>query len=158
MMNQISESNRIIRQLSEFYSEDNWVTINFKTKVLSLSAEKALMEVPGHTHTIARQVAHMLAWRNFALQKLTGNNDYGIIDNSLEDWPEVNHWETLVEKFDECHFNIVQAIQKFPPGKWDHKVPLRDYTFMYLINGILEHDYYHYGQIGSILAEIKRLT
>ncbi len=100
----------------------------------------------------------MLAWRNFVLQKLTGNDDFDIIDNSLDDWPEVNDWETLVKKFDECHFNILQAIQKFPPEKWDYKVPLRDYTFMYLINGILEHDYYHYGQIGSILAEITRLT
>ncbi len=62
MMNQISERNRIILQISQFYSEDNWVTSNFKNKVLSLGAEKALMQVPGHTHTIARRLVAQ-CWR-----------------------------------------------------------------------------------------------
>ena len=153
----ISETDRIIRQLNDFYSEDNWVTANFKTKVLSLSSDHALQRVSGHTHSVADQVAHMLAWRNFVLQKLTGNDDFDITDNSSDDWPEVKDWSTLVKKFDETHSKLIHAIKTFPSEKLGDTVPLRDDTFTYLLNGILEHDYYHAGQIGAVLAETKRL-
>ncbi len=155
-METYSESTRIVRQLSDFYEEDNWVTENFKQKVLSISSGDALRNVNGHTHAIAALVAHMYTWRYFVLQKLTGNDSYDIKDNSEDDWPIVEDWHKLTQEFDDCHQALIKAIRSFPADRLDDIVPLRRYTFSYLINGILEHDFYHSGQIGSILAEINR--
>ncbi len=114
-----------------------------------------MKKIPGHTHSAAQLTAHITAWRNFALQKLTGNNEYDITDNSSEDWPDANNWSVVISDFQSCHKNLLSAIDQFPADQWNNSVPGRNYSFIYLITGIIEHDYYHYGQIGSVLAALK---
>ena len=148
---------RVIKQLSDFYNGDNWVTDNLEKKVFTLASAMALQKVQGHSHSIAELVGHIIAWRNFGLQKLTGNDDYDIEDNSAGDWPQPIDWDAIRKEFEVCHKDLLAAIKNFPSERWHSTVPLRDYSFMYLINGIVEHDYYHNGQIGSVLAAIKKL-
>jgi uncharacterized damage-inducible protein DinB len=143
-----------IKQLNDFYNGDSWVTYNLTQKVFSLPDDLAFKKVAGHTHSIAQQVAHMNAWRNFGVQKLKGNNDFNIANNTPADWPEPVDWSALKNEFETCHRELITAIKNFPVDKWGSQVPLRDYSFMYLINGIVEHDYYHHGQIGALLAAI----
>ena len=148
---------RVVKQLSDFYNGDSWVTDNLTAKVFSLGPDIAFKKPLGHSHSIGQQVAHILAWRNFVVQKLTRNDDFDIEDNSLSDWPEPGDWNALVVEFETGHNNLLAAIKSFPGDQWHSTVPGRSYSFMYLINGIVEHDYYHYGQIGSILAAIKKM-
>ncbi|MEO6455139.1 MAG: DinB family protein [Ginsengibacter sp.] len=148
---------RVKMQLAAFYNGDAWVTENFKEKVLSIEPDVALKKIPGHSHSVAELVGHMTAWRNFAIQKLTGNNNYDIKDNSETDWPELNDWETTCKEFELYHQNFLSAIESFPLDSWNETVPGRNYSFIYLLNGIIEHDYYHYGQIGSLIAGIKKM-
>ena len=146
---------RVKKQLAEFYNGDSWVTDNFSKKVLSIEPGEALKKIQGHNHSVAQLVGHITAWRNFALQKLTGNNGYDIKDESFENWPEPNDWNVICGEFELCHQNLLTAIENFPVDRWNSRVPGRNYSFIYLITGIIQHDYYHYGQIGSVLAAIK---
>src|SRR5450755_2780001 len=102
---------RVIQQLSDFYNGDSWVTDNLKKKVFSLSSSIAMKKANGHSHSIAQQVAHINAWRNFAVQKLTGNDKFDIEDNSPEDWPEPAEWNTLQTEFETCHQYLLAAIK-----------------------------------------------
>ncbi|MEO6637483.1 MAG: DinB family protein [Ginsengibacter sp.] len=147
---------RVIKQLIDFYNGDSWVTDSMEKRIFSLSEDIAMKKEPGHTHSIAELIAHIDAWRNFVVQKLTGNNDFDIEDNSVADWPLSENWNTLQKEFDSGHKNLVNAIVSFPLERLNATVPGRHYTFLFLINGIIEHDYYHYGQIGSVLAAIKK--
>ncbi|MEO8412958.1 MAG: DinB family protein [Ginsengibacter sp.] len=147
----------IIKQLSDFYKGDPWVTDNLIDKVFSLGPDIAFKKVLGHSHSIAQQVAHIRAWRNFVVQKLTGNGNFDIKDNSLSDWLEPTDWRALSVEFETGHNNLLAAIKNFPVDQWHSTVPGRSYSFIYLISGIVEHDYYHFGQIGSILAAIKKM-
>ncbi len=147
---------RVIQQLNDFYNGDNWVTDNLEKKIFSLESSVALKKVQGHSHSIAELLSHITAWRNFAVQKLNGNNGFDIEDNSAGDWPEAVDWDTIRREFEECHQRLLTAIKNFPVEQWHTKVAGRNYSFVYLINGIVEHDYYHYGQIGSVLAAIKK--
>jgi uncharacterized damage-inducible protein DinB len=148
---------RIKTQLSEFYNGDSWVTDNFSKKVLSIEPGEALKKIQGHNHSVAQLVGHIIAWRNFALQKLTGNNEYDIDDDSTVDWPDPNDWNIICREFELCHQNLLAAIESFPVDRWNSGVPGRNYSFIYLITGIVQHDYYHHGQIGSVLAAIKKM-
>ncbi len=149
---------RVIKQLNDFYNGNSWVTDNLKKKIFSLPEDIAMQKAPGNTHCIAELVSHINAWRNFVVQKLTGNDDYDIEDNSAADWPIVPaNWKKLQKEFETCHTNLVNAIKSLPVEKLQASVPGRIYSFLYLINGIVEHDYYHYGQIGSVLAAIKKM-
>ncbi len=144
-------------QLVEFYNGNNWVTDNFSKRILSLKQNDALMKMQGSNHSVAELVGHMIAWRNFAVQKLTGNDNYDIEDESKENWNDQNDWNSLCREFELCHQNLLTAIDNFPLDNWNAKVPGRNYSFLYLIYGIIQHDYYHYGQIGSVLAAISKM-
>lgn len=145
----------IKKQLTNFYSGDSWVTDNFSKKVLSIKSADALKKVQGHSHSVAQSVSHITAWRNFAVQKLSGNDDYDILNNSTEDWPQADDWDSVQSEFKTCDENLMNAIENFPVESWSSEVPGRTYSFIYLLTGIIEHDYYHYGQIGSLLAAVK---
>ena len=152
-----SLTERVTKQLNDFYNGDNWVTDNLEKKVFSLTPSIALTKAQGHSHSVSQLVSHITAWRNFVLQKLNGNRDYDIEDNSTADWPKPVDWNATRKEFEICHLNLVGAIKNFPVEQWHTKVPGRNYSFIYLINGIVEHDYYHYGQIGSVIAAIKNM-
>ena len=147
---------RVSKQLSDFYNGDLWVTDNLQKKIFSLAPGVALKKVMGHSHSIAEQIGHITAWRNFGVQKLTGNNKFDIEDNSAEDWPEPVNWDTTRKEFETIHQNLLTALKNFPIEQLHTMVPGRNYSFTFLINGIVEHDYYHYGQIGSVLAAIRK--
>ena len=147
---------RVKTQLSEFYNGDPWVTENFIDKVLSINANDAIKKTNGHSHSVAQLAGHIIAWRNFAIQKLTGNNDYDIEDDSPANWPVTTDWPAICKQFELCHNQLLYAINNMRFNRWSSKVPGRNYSFLYLINGIIEHDYYHYGQIGSLLAAIHK--
>jgi len=147
---------RFKTQLTDFYTGDSWVTDNFSEKVLSIEPGEALKKIQGHNHSIIELVGHIIAWRNFALQKLTGNDDYDVENNSAVDWPAPDDWDVIRREFEVCQKNLFTAIENFPVDRWNNIVPGRNYSFIYLITGIIQHDYYHYGQIGSVLAAIKK--
>lgn len=146
---------RVVKQLSDFYDGNSWVTENIKKKIFSLSNDVAMKKVQGNTHSIAELVCHTNSWRNFVLQKLTGNDSYDIEDNSAADWPSPPDWNTICKEFETCHLDLINAIKSFPVEKLNDTVPGRSYSFIYMLNGIVEHDYYHAGQMGSVLAAIR---
>src|SRR5664279_718003 len=122
---------RVLKQLNDFYKGDSWVTDNLGNKVFSLLPLVAIKKVPGHTHTIAQQVAHINAWRNFGVQKLIGYDNFDIEDNSPGDWPEPGDWNALHNEFETCHQNLLAAIKNFPVNQWHSIVPRRSYSFLY---------------------------
>ncbi|MEP6583755.1 MAG: DinB family protein [Ginsengibacter sp.] len=148
---------RVTKQLNDFYDGNNWVTDNLEKKIFSLTSVIALKNAEGHSHSIAGLLTHLTSWRNFVVQKLTGNSEYDVVDNS-SDWPSPADWDAARSEFIECHKKLLIAIDNFPIGQWHATVPLRSYSFLYLINGIVEHDYYHFGQMGSVLAGIKTMV
>ncbi len=148
---------RIVKQLGDFYNGENWVSENLENKIFSLLPSVAFTKVNGHSHSIAELVCDIISWRNFVIQKLTGNDAYDIEDNSLIDWAAPSDWYVVRKEFDASHHNLLKSIAEFDIDKWHTKVPGRNYSFLYLINGIVEHDYYHYGQISSVLAAIKKM-
>ena len=135
---------RIKKQLSDFYNGNSWVTGNISTKVFALAEVEALIKIPGHNHTIQQLVGHITAWRNFALQKLTGNDNYDIADESDTNWPSDSEWSTTIKQFVICHNDLIGAVEYFPAGDWNNRVPGRSYSFIYLLEGVVQHDYYHY--------------
>lgn len=147
---------QIIAQLTEFHKGDEpWVTESFEDKVAILTAEKALKKLPAFNHTIAEIVAHMTAWRNFVSKKLQGDVTFDITDNTKSDWPDAVSWAETLNDFRQSQAILIHALNNFPDHKWKDIVPMRSYDFSYLVKGIVQHDYYHYGQIGCLIAAQK---
>lgn len=147
----------VLKKLDDFNNGNSWVTDKLGKNVFSNSPSVAFKSVDNYSHSVAEQLSHIIASRNFAVQKLTANDDFNIEDNSPADWHRPSEWNALSREYESCHQNLLAAIKNFPVQQLTSKVPGRSYSYMYLINGIVQHDYYHFGQINSLLAAIKKI-
>ncbi len=103
----------------------------------------------GNHHTIHELVAHMTAWRIFALEKLKGNTEYNVTDEY--NFPEhPAPWADTLNALRQSQENLLLAMKALPPEKAAEKVPGKKYTFYTLLHGIIHHDLYHLGQIALI--------
>lgn len=144
------------QQLVDFYSGTNWVADNLADRLARLSADQALAHPAGHSHSIAGQVAHLIAWRGFVTQHLQGNGAFDIEMDTTADWPEVHDWQALQASLAHSQEVLLRAIDSFDPARWHEKTGNRDYTYGFLLQGTIHHDYYHYGHIGAALAALRR--
>src|SRR5665213_1070268 len=121
----------VLKQLDDFNNGSSWVTDKLGKNVFSHSSSVAFKNVNNYTHSVAEQLAHIIAWRNFAVQKLTGNDHFDIEDNSVADWTKPSEWNALSREYESCHQDLLAAIKNFPIEQLNSKVPGRDYSFIY---------------------------
>ncbi len=140
------------QQLSDFYNGDSWVTYNLHRRIFPLDSSVAFKKLMQHHHCIAEQLQHITSWRYFALQKLIGNHNFDIVDNSASDWPQGKDWNAIKNEFVQTHHALLKAVADFDIDKWNSIVPGRTYNFLFLLKGVVHHDYYHYGQMTSLLS------
>lgn len=98
---------------------------------------------------------HMIAWRTFALNNVRGIS-YTIETDSDEDWPRsgaVNRHEAL-ETMADMNRDLIEVLSSKPDAWLLEKVPNTNYSFQFLLEGIIQHDIYHLGQI-AILQKTK---
>jgi hypothetical protein len=72
-------------------------------------------------------------------------NDWRIIDAS-----ERNMWPEGVKRYHEVHDQMTTLIRGQKDELLQQTVPGRKYNFRKLLNGIVQHDIYHLGQIAYI--------
>jgi uncharacterized damage-inducible protein DinB len=103
----------------------------------------------GKHHSIHELVAHMTAWRTFALEKLNGNEAYDVSEEL--NFPDPLHpWADTLNALRRSQEELLAALGKITAAKLAEKVPGKKYSFYTLLHGIIHHDLYHLGQIALI--------
>lgn len=113
---------------------------------------------PNAKNSIARLLQHVVNWRLFVLKKLEADADFDIEINSKEDWPEVwisskEEWETLKDRLKDTQLKMIDLLSLKEDDFLQKIVLGKPYTYRFLIEGIIEHDIYHLGQM-ALLAKI----
>lgn len=151
--------NDLIRQINELHDGSLWFDQSFNDKVNGLTEEEIFHQPHSLLHSVAEHVSHMLEWRKECILRFQGDKrelmempDDWKTNTELKDWG----WLKLKEAFNSSRFQLIELIQ----GKEDDflNTPFRDtgYTFHYLLEGVLQHDIYHLGQMGVTLKFIRQ--
>jgi len=145
-----------IDEFEGMFTGENWVAISLKDIIDKITPENVYTKKLPNKHSIYELVAHSLAWRNFLLSRLNSDSALDIHQNDQNDWPQTvpsewKNWENLKNQFINSQFDIIAALQHFDDQWLDQIVPKRTYNYKYLLNGIIQHDYYHFGQISLLL-------
>jgi len=143
--------NNIIRQLNEIQDGSLWFDQSFKEKFDNISEEEALTRPMPQIHSVAEHVSHMLEWRNECIRRYHGLKTE--LMNSPDDWKdniqlEEIGWTTLKNSLYDSRLTLIDLIATHDDTYLLNKFADTDYTFHYLIEGIIHHDLYHLGQIG----------
>jgi uncharacterized damage-inducible protein DinB len=72
-----------------------------------------------------------------------------------EDWRELDHtdktlWKKGLAEFERLHYELITLLSSHSDEILTQKVKERNYNFRQLLNGIIQHDIYHIGQIAYV--------
>jgi len=150
----------IVYKMKESFDGNPWVGESLLHKLNKLDYRFSNMTAANSNHSIAMIVQHLINWRVFAIEKINNNEAYDITMNSTGDWTKINintqsEWINLLDKLISTQNKIIELLEgQMINISLDYKVSGKDYSFDYLLNGIIQHDIYHSGQIGLLYAQL----
>lgn len=146
----MTEIERIANSIKQTYDGDAWHGPSLKEVLSKISQEQCAARI-GNSHSIIELVLHMVAWRNFTIKKLNGDENYDV--SEAENFPKSADWQKALALLDQSQNDLLAALANFNDAKLSDVVPMRNYSFNKLLHGIVEHDIYHQGQITMIIKQ-----
>ena len=119
-------------------------------EVLKDISNKEALKTVGSANNIAELVFHMIAWRDFLINKLKGQSDYDV--SPEENFQKIEQlskqeWIDLKARLEFSQAELQELLSKADDEILNQKVGKRDYNFYALMHGVIQHDLYHLGQI-----------
>ncbi len=137
-------------RLREVYLDGRWIAnTNYKDQLLSVNREQAIKQV-GDLNTIAALTYHINYYLVGILNVFNGGR-LEISDQYSFDLPPIEadaDWESLVQSFLDHAEKFADAVATMNDQLFDQVFVDEKYdTYLRNIQGVLEHSYYHLGQI-----------
>jgi uncharacterized damage-inducible protein DinB len=142
-----------IKNFTQLYDKGAWFGDTYMEKLADVTEKEAFTRPMNDVHSIAELVAHVIYWR-IPITKDT----YPSME-SPENWPSLDKlkakgWKKLLEEFAESQRLLLDRLaiakpeyfkEEFKPGQ----------TRDYLVEGIIQHDIYHLGQLALVKKMIR---
>ncbi|HMN90325.1 MAG TPA: DUF1572 domain-containing protein [Saprospiraceae bacterium] len=150
---------QIAKHFREVYFGSNWTDVNLKDALAGVTWQQAIAQVHD-LNTIATLVFHINYYVNPQLEVLQGNPLQASDKYSFDLPPITNEadWQELVAKVFREATLFAEQVEKLPESKLHEDFADPTYGSYYRnLLGIIEHTYYHLGQIVLIkkLLNIK---
>lgn len=145
-MASVSDIQKLKKLIERSFDQQPWYGPSVMETLKDISSKNASNRLPA-SHSIIELVCHMTAWRKFVIDQLRGIPRE---INEAENFPPPTTWEDALTSLRESQTDLLRAIDSFPEDRLNEKVPLREYRFHFMINGIVQHDVYHIGQIALL--------
>jgi uncharacterized damage-inducible protein DinB len=149
-----TEIDFIISQLKDAYAGEPWFGRNVKELLREVAEPTAFIRL-NNQHSILELVWHMITWREFTIYCLKQSPGLTLKYFESLDWREIDHsdqslWADGLRRLDEIQTELIDLLQQQDDSILEQGVRERGYNFRKLINGIIQHDIYHLGQIAFI--------
>lgn len=151
-------SQELTNRLQEVLLNGKWVAgTNIKEQVSNLTWKDATTKI-GELNTIADLLFHTNYYVEGVLHFFeTGNLE--IRDKYSFDYPKVTSeedWKALLEKFEKASDKFIKKVSSLSNEELNQTFVKQEYgNYLRNINVIIEHCYYHFGQIVLIKKLIK---
>ena len=145
-MTSISDVQKIRKLVERSFDQQPWYGPSVMDTLKDITPQKATNRLP-ESHSIVELVCHMTSWRNFVTDQLLGKPREVSED---ENFPKPGSWDEALTGLRKSQVDLLNALDSFPENRLNEKVPLREYRFHFMLNGIVQHDIYHIGQIALL--------
>jgi uncharacterized damage-inducible protein DinB len=151
-----------IDQFQSIYVGPNWIGDSILSVLNGLDSKTAFQKPPGNRHSIAEILKHMMMWKYLLVNRLSGDNIYDVdqeksFDTSIYGEVTQEALKKLLSDFDDCQRELISLLEKASPEGLQAHVSGRDYNMEYLVNGVLQHDVYHLGQLAFLKKQLPEL-
>ncbi len=148
----MSEIENVLDQLRRIYEGDAWHGPALRELLADVTAEQAAARPLPGAHSIWELVLHLAAWNNVFRRRLEGvaldEPEEGDFPPAGE--PNAEAWERAQEKLYRAHERLIESVSNLPEARLEETVPGKDYSFRFMLAGIIRHDVYHSGQVAIL--------
>ena len=150
----------LVSQLQESFNGDPWFGRNAE-KLLKEVTETLAFQKPNGQHSIAELVWHMVNWREFVISRFKKDETKDLHYFEANDWRQLDHsdrslWQHGLQKLNETQELLINILQDQTDSILDKIVEERTYSYRNLLNGIVQHDIYHLGQIAYLVKFLNQ--
>jgi len=147
----------ITKQLQTLYNGDPWFGRAMK-KILAEIDPAAALQRPNDQHSMLEILYHIINWREFTISRLQAGNDKTVQYFDENDWKQLDHsddslWKKGLQLLEDSQELLLTLLGNLPEDILNNQVADREYNYRFLLQGIIQHDIYHLGQI----AYVKKL-
>lgn len=151
----MKETLRISKLFSDLYDGSPWIGVNFMDTLSSLPAEKAYKRVMPQWNTIWEITNHIISWRLNVLRRVQGE----VIKTPSHNYilpvknPTDKEWQKTLKQLKESQDRWIAFLMDFNSKGFENVYPNNQMTYYEHMQGIIQHDAYHLGQI-VIMAKV----
>jgi len=141
-------------QFEALYNGRPWYGTPLLELVKPVTPAKAFWQPKKNAHSIAQLISHIIYWRQPLIKRLSGDLDYTPSVQSEDNW-KINEqlrkkgWKSLLQSLEESQHLLVTLLTNHKDSLLKKKYS-DNLTYQELINGILQHDLYHTGQVAYL--------
>src|SRR5438876_8082960 len=151
------ETQSTISNLQNVLSGEPWFGRSVYSLLEEIDTSKIYTKPDENSHSLADLLYHLLTWAEFTLKSLERAGEEEIRAIEKLDWrkidPAIHSWEKGLNELKSVHEKIILVLKDKDDEFLSEKVEYRKYNFRVLLNGLIEHNIYHLGQI----AYVKKL-
>jgi uncharacterized damage-inducible protein DinB len=151
------EVQSIIRNLQNTLSGQPWFGRALYPILEEVDIKKVYIKPGNSEHSLIELLYHMITWADFTLKRIQEDDDMDLGVFEKMDWrvinPKTHSWKKGLAEFKAIHKKIVTLLEKKDDSFLKEKVDYRKYNFRFLLNGLIQHNIYHLGQV----AYVKKL-
>ncbi|KZS41102.1 hypothetical protein AWE51_23400 [Aquimarina aggregata] len=154
----------IIEELKNIQNGKIWIGSSYTSKLNSIDNSLVFKRPIKDMHSIAEIISHLTLWRNEALLKIkTGTGSK--TDDCEENWLtnsklQDKGWDTIKTEYDNTLTELITLLKEkddsFLKKEYYDTDFKGNYEYSFLLNGMLQHDIYHLGQLGLIIKYLKQ--
>ncbi|HZI53404.1 MAG TPA: DinB family protein [Chitinophagaceae bacterium] len=113
---------------------------------------------PG-SHSLMELLYHMITWAEFTLKRIEKDDKLDLAAFEKIDWriidPAVHKWDEALAAYIAAHQQIIAQLQTKNDDFLNEIVDFRNYNFRFLLNGLIQHNIYHLGQIAYVQKQLS---
>jgi len=151
----MSEAVRIADQLRRAFDGAAWHGDSLVEILKGVTAAQAAAHPVANAHSIWELVLHIAAWDGAVRRRMTG---VAVKLSAEKNFPPVTDtsaaaWAKTLAHVRQVHQELVEAVEKFPEKSFNKQVPGKKgvhYNFYYMLQGVVQHELYHAGQIALL--------
>jgi len=144
----------IIKRLETVNSAEPWFGRAVYSLLEEVNSRKVYIKPNNSEHSLIEILYHMITWADFTLKRIEKNKIKDLTTAEELDWrridPKVHTWKKGITEFKAIHKKITELLKKKDDDFLNEIVDYRKYNFSFLINGMIEHNIYHAGQIAYL--------
>lgn len=148
------EIQSIIRNLENTLDGEPWYGRPVYAMLREVDPSIAFKKPTAASHSLIELLYHQLTWAEFTLKRIEKDsiNDPSAFEKI--DWreidPDIHDWDEGLAAFIATHQEIIALLQTKDDAFLNEIVDYRQYNFRFLLNGLIQHNIYHLGQVAYL--------